>query len=513
MYQLRRGGALLLLLAALLGLLPARAQAEQTGGRVVGYFPYWQPGAVHKLQYDVLTHINYAFAIPTESGGLRPLEQPALARKIRSQAHAAGVKVLLAVGGWSYNNVPLEATFAAATATAEKRRRLVRAILEVVDAYGFDGVDMDWEYPRLSDGTYRQYEALMLELSRELKSRGKLLTAAVQAGVSPGGAVWDTSAHTDAVLQAVDWINIMAYDGGEGADHSTYDFAGNAARHWREDRGVPADKIVLGVPFYARSGYVTYEILLSAVPDAWKRDSAVYQGKTVWYNGVGTVEKKARYALTELGGVMAWELSQDTSDRTYSLLSAIGRVKEAACGDFQDVPAGSWYAADVADARARGLMQGTGAGRFSPLRTVTAAEGIALAARIHRIYHAGSDGLEGGSPWYQGYVDYALEQGILDRRPEPQALSAVLTRGAFAALLDRSLPEEALEAVNTVAAIPDVEEDSPYGEAVYRLYRAGVLAGTDAQGTFRPQNSLTRAEAAALVLRMTDAGRRISSSL
>ena len=91
MYQLRRGGALLLLLAALLGLLPARAQAEQTGGRVVGYFPYWQPGAVHKLQYDVLTHINYAFAIPTESGGLRPLEPAALARQILSHAHPAGV--------------------------------------------------------------------------------------------------------------------------------------------------------------------------------------------------------------------------------------------------------------------------------------------------------------------------------------------------------------------------------------------------------------------------------------
>ena len=105
-----------------------------------------------------------------------------------------------------------------------------------------------------------------------------------------------------------------------------------------------------------------------------------------------------------------------------------------------------------------------------------------------------------------------MENGILTERPAADTLSQPLTRGAFAALLARSLPEEALEEINQIAQIPDVGADHPYGEAVYRLYRAGVLAGTDAKGTFRPENTLTRSEAAALVLRMADEDRRIAHS-
>ena len=71
------------------------------------------------------------------------------------------------------------------------------------------------------------------------------------------------------------------------------------------------------------------------------------------------------------------------------------------------------------------------------------------------------------------------------------------------------MPEEALEAVNDVKSIPDVPTTHPQAEAIYRLFRAGVMVGTDLSGTFRPENSLTRAEAAAVVLRMTDPQRRV----
>lgn len=295
--------------------------------RVVGYYPSWQPDSTDKIRYDIVTHVIYAFAIPTAEGGLRPLENPQTAQRIIEEAHEADRRVLLAIGGWSYQDVPLESTFVEATNTAEKRTALVQAIVEMCEEYGFDGIDMDWEHPRL-DGTVEvQYEAFMLELAEALHAKGKLLTSAVIAGVMTNGTVYyDAAAHTDAVLEAVDWIHVMAYDGGDGSAHSTFEYASAAASYWVHYRSMPAEKVVLGMPFYGRPSWATYETLLAADPEAANSDTIVYNGMTVWYNGIATIQKKTEFAHENLGGVMIWELSQDTTDMEKSLLTAIGDV-------------------------------------------------------------------------------------------------------------------------------------------------------------------------------------------
>lgn len=520
----RRTTRALSFLALLLALFTAFSLVspglEAAGGtssqkKVVGYVPYWRSGYFSQIPYDQVTHLNYAFAIPTAEGGLRPLENAQAARQLIQTAHQKGGKVLLAVGGWSYNGVVLEPTFAAATATEAKRKAFADAIIAMCDQYGFDGVDMDWEHPRLKDGTYRQYEALMLDLAQRLHAKGKLLTSAVLCGVSPEGAVYsDSAAHTDAVLQAVDWINVMAYDGDEGARHSTYQFARYSGDYWHKTRGVPAEKVVLGLPFYARPGGTAYRDILSAVPNAHLSDSVTYQGRTVWYNGLSTIQAKTRYARDELGGVMIWEITQDTSAPAKSLLSAITRtLREDASHPFTDLVPGSWYYEDVCAAYEAGLMKGTGGTSFSPLRTLTRAEGIALASRIHDRHHNGRETISPGSPWYQPYVDYARTQGILTQDLSAAELSAPLTRAEFATFLARSLPGSALPPINTVERIPDLAESDLHGPAVYQLYRAGIFAGSDASGSFRPNSVITRAETAALVVRMTDPDRRVSFSL
>lgn len=296
------------------------------GLKIVAYYPSWEEGEenLSKLRFDCITHVNYAFAIPTEAGALRPLENAAQAEEIVRRAHAAGAKALVAVGGWSYQDVPLEATFAAATQTEEKRRKLAEEILQLCNTYGFDGVDMDWEHPRVDGASGRQYEAFMLYLAEKLHAEGKLLTAAVLPGLTPDGLVYyDAAAHTDAVLEAVDWINVMAYDGGDGDRHSTYDFAVDCAAYWKKTRKMPGEKIILGVPFYARPSWADYQDILAADPDAWKKDVSSYNGMEAWYNGCETIKKKAAYAKEQLGGIMIWEITQDTSDRSKSLLSAV----------------------------------------------------------------------------------------------------------------------------------------------------------------------------------------------
>lgn len=295
--------------------------------KVVGYYPCWVPDCLDKVDFGVITHVNYAFVIPTEEGGLLPLRNPQTARELIRRAHSHGAKAMIVVGGWDYLDIPLEQTFVKATDTPEKRKKLADQIMNVCMEFGFDGVDLDWEHPRVGTASAGQYEALMLDLSRRLHSQGLLLTCAVHAGALPqGGILPDAAAQSDAVLEACDWINIMAYDGGEGADHSTYAFAVACAEYWQGTRGLSPRKVVLGVPFYARPSWEAYDRILQRDPEAFGRDVTVCSGVESFYNGIPTIQEKARYAKAHLGGIMIWELSQDSLDPEKSLLAAIGRV-------------------------------------------------------------------------------------------------------------------------------------------------------------------------------------------
>jgi len=120
---------------------------------------------------------------------------------------------------------------------------------------------------------------------------------------------------------------------------------------------------------------------------------------------------------------------------------------------------------------------------------------------------------EPGTPWFAPYLEYALEKGI----PVGafRNMEAAATRADFALIIAGALPDEALTPINRIpnGAIPDVFESYSYGQAVYKLYRAGVLAGSDREGTYFPGRTLTRAEAAAIITRIVDADERVTLSL
>jgi len=112
----------------------------------------------------------------------------------------------------------------------------------------------------------------------------------------------------------VDLLNIMAYDA--GTPHSSYQEAVTSIQFWA-GRGVAKSKIMIGVPFYGQNG-ASYASLVAADPQAPYSDNS---GGTN-YNGIATMKQKTSLALQQAGGIMIWELSQDTYDAT-SLLSAI----------------------------------------------------------------------------------------------------------------------------------------------------------------------------------------------
>ena len=184
---------------------------------------------------------------------------------------------------------------------------------------------------------------------------------------------------------------------------------------------------------------------------------------------------------------------------------------------FSDVPANQWYTDSVASAFELGLMNGKGNKSFDPFGDVTIAEAITMAARIHSIYTTGSESFNQseGSVWYQTYLDYAFKNSIISRAYYNCDATQKANRSQFAEIFAASLPDEALAAMNEVndGVIPDVDMSSDYANAVYRLYRAGILTGNDANGTFAPQTYITRAESAAIVSRMAESSNRKSITL
>jgi len=184
---------------------------------------------------------------------------------------------------------------------------------------------------------------------------------------------------------------------------------------------------------------------------------------------------------------------------------------------FTDVPADQWYTGSVANAFELGLMKGNSVDTFNPYGDVTVAEAITMAARIHSIYSKGTENFDQsvGGAWYQTYLDYALANGIISRAYYNSDVTHKASRAQFAEIFSNSLPAEALAAINNVAdnAIPDVKMTDSFAEFVYKLYRAGILTGSDANGTFNPQTFITRAEAAAIVSRMAESNNRVQISL
>lgn len=182
-------------------------------------------------------------------------------------------------------------------------------------------------------------------------------------------------------------------------------------------------------------------------------------------------------------------------------------------GQFTDVADNAWYADNVRAAYEYGLINGQSATRFAPDSSLTVAEAVKLAASLHSIYNTGSAEFASSSPWYRTYADYALQNGIL--QAERSDYTQPASRAVFASVLAAALPTDALGAINTIAdgAIPDVSTSASYAEAVYLLYRAGVLTGSDSAGRFMPTGTIKRSEAAAIVTRMADPSLRRTFSL
>jgi chitinase len=305
------------------------------GYYVVGYFPsYRNPGDVPDVKFRMCNVVNYAFF--TVNGSFEvsaPAAPAATPASVITKAHANNAKVFMSISDGAAGS------FKNMASTTANRNHFVSDVMNKVRQYGFDGVDVDWEFPSTSDGTDITYTALMKELSDSLHRDARYyLTAAITAGKYAGQ--YRDAIKTE-IFNYVDFFNIMAYDDFNTTvpykHHSDYTLATVCLNYWKNTRGMPAAKCVIGFPAYGRPSGITQSGTILTYKDILSRggssqsDSAIvtnggFTNYTIYYNGQPTVKKKAIYAKQNANGVMMWEKWQDAMDGNSLLKAACDTV-------------------------------------------------------------------------------------------------------------------------------------------------------------------------------------------
>ena len=176
---------------------------------------------------------------------------------------------------------------------------------------------------------------------------------------------------------------------------------------------------------------------------------------------------------------------------------------------FYDVDSDDWFYEPVKSAWQNDLIDGVTARYFKPERSLTVAQAVKLAAALHQKQSVGFVTLQnGGTHWYDNYVNYAVANSLIEaayQSKSAEAMNAAVTRAEFVHILSKLLNTGA---INTVNSIPDVKAGDAYADEIFAFYRAGILTGSDRLGTFHPESSLKRSEAAAILVRLYDATQR-----
>lgn len=290
--------------------------------KVIGYYSgdlFNEP--LENLQTDKLTHVIYAFLIPQRDGSLVEFNKPEQLKELVVQAHNDGAKVFIAVGGWSYEGIPLQPVFEEVAASDETRKLLIENICAFVDEYNLDGVEVDWEHP--NKDSIANYEKLVVELSEALKLKNKELTAALNGAWSKIAGPEPSMVLTQKCLDSFSFINVMAYDIND-TDHSPVWFTETSIDYWL-NRGVPAEDIAIGMPLYSRPSWMQYRHLVALNPEYAYVDYAPTTPLESYYNGMNTLREKTKIALSKAGGVMLFDVNEDTNDE-YSIVSMIDNL-------------------------------------------------------------------------------------------------------------------------------------------------------------------------------------------
>ncbi|KAJ3952540.1 hypothetical protein N0V92_011012 [Colletotrichum tropicale] len=374
--------------------------------RVVGYYETWATGRgcnrfyPEQIPSQVYSHINLAFAsinpdtfeiVPATKG-----DADLYKRVANLKAKDQHLKVLIAVGGWTFNDPgPTARTFSDIARSTSAQKKFFDSVRKLLKTYDLDGVDYDWEYPRAEDRSGRDedfanFPAFLKNMKAALKG--------YEISITLPASYWYLQ-HFDLkkIAPHVDFFNMMTYDfhgvwdkpnewvGPYLNSHTNLtEIKGGLDLLWRN--GINHDKVTIGLAFYGRgfmatspnclSPGCTYEsgifaqacsaevgvALNSEIDDIIAQQDAkvtlnkeaavkiVTWGGNNWltYDDEETLQMKADFARSQcLGGVMVWAISHDTKKAKYSM--ALSRVAPRLFASAASTSEDDGYITDVTE--------------------------------------------------------------------------------------------------------------------------------------------------------------------
>jgi hypothetical protein len=542
----RRLASMLLAVLALLPVfalatgIPAQAAAKSPPV-FLGYWALWgddaKPAAALSANLDRIDLFSpYWFTLRGDGSlGSRESGRDALTAKVQDQGHLV---------------IPLINKTSDDTSLVDSgvRRKAVDNIYRLLVDNDYDGVNIDFE--GMEPYTRTGVTAFMEELWAKLKPAGLLVTMAVPAKWSADDSTNDFAACFDyaALGRVVDYLVIMTYD-----QHAAWSGPGPVADiNWVRDTVeytltvVPPAKVLLGLGGYGYdwSGGRCIEVEAATTPaEAAQRGATIEWDATakvpyyvyysaggvrheVWYENSYSVDHKIALANEYgLGGVALWVLGQEDA-RFWQVVNGTagfsGGLSAGGSGGgtdlggtispsgdreaFDDVPAGYWAYADIVRLASAGMVSGVDTRHFQPERPIDRAEFAALLTRVLSLpwpLKAPIFQDVATADWFYDSVIRAAGSGLMvgmDSNVFGPFLH--LTRQEAAVVSTRVAGNLAVGFAPATVAFNDASLIAAWAlPSVHEAAAQGLLAGFP-DGSFRPTDSLSRAQAAALLGRL-----------
>lgn len=290
------------------------------------YYPNSKGDITEKVQWNRITHISYAFAYPDSKGKgkLEDLtEYDSVITSLISAATTNEVEPILSVGGKiCTDGMDCAQAFASNTDSGDKVSSLAQSIMDTAKQYGFKGIDIVWMYP--NSNTENNYLNFIRQMKNLCTSNSMTLTVAVPPLTSTG--------YNKEIFTLVDNIIIMAFDGDNGAGNTPFSLVENAFKYWTYTEKQEWLYLFVTIPLFAEPGMVPVNEIVQSSADNAKADTCQINGNTVYYNGLGTANKKAGFIATNMGGCVLWDAGMDLDDPDDNFQLRIGKNLKSLLG-------------------------------------------------------------------------------------------------------------------------------------------------------------------------------------